>query len=289
MPWVCGKCGSQRIDIYTPKDGLEERQCSCGNIIFVGGIKPRWPITYQEFHKEGCDAGRLGTEHPGEPKSMSEKVDTELVSASDLLQTMTSPCEDGADVRTGIGLSADRTADTVEAPVSATKTQGVRMARKRLDPPAVMPVICQRVVDVQKFYGLSDGKFAERIGVCKTVPRKIALGRQPAPKTITGIMDAFPGISPVWLGTGRGEMLLQAACRPKESAAIYQADLQELPVYERHGEKGLIDYDRLAEVIASKISADALAHAIVERIYSRLTTKHIVFKFNGSEEEACRV
>ena len=67
----------------------------------------------------------------------------------------------------------------------------------------------ERIKQIRKAVGLTQGEFAERIGLSRNYIAMIEIGqREPSERTIADICRVF-GVSKLWLDTGEGEMYVK--------------------------------------------------------------------------------
>lgn len=67
----------------------------------------------------------------------------------------------------------------------------------------------ERIKQIRKAVGLTQGEFAERIGLSRNYIAMIEIGqREPSERTIDDICRVF-GVSKLWLKTGGGEMYVK--------------------------------------------------------------------------------
>ena len=67
----------------------------------------------------------------------------------------------------------------------------------------------ERIKQIRKAVGLTQGEFAERIGLSRNYIAMIEIGqRKPSERTIADICRVF-GVSKLWLDTGEGEMYVK--------------------------------------------------------------------------------
>ena len=91
--------------------------------------------------------------------------------------------------------------------------------------------VAARIIQLRKGEGLSQTRFAEKIGYSQVYLSNIEIGkRTPKPRFIDAVCNAF-NVNPVWLQEGRGDIFLETQTETDEETfrRLLKAKIRALP------------------------------------------------------------